>query len=128
MAENHSSLSWGNHQWLQRRPRRFELESGRSVLQRRCTRCGRDFVLDLSPGACHAIQVSIFSFYRLRDEVTRRWLSEPCPGERLAADEDDRQKHSAELRISWERMREGSPIPKEISAPSYSLRCQSLHR
>jgi hypothetical protein len=71
------SATWGDHQWLQPRPRRFELESGESVFQRRCTRCGRGFVVDLSSGARHAVHASIFSFHRLHDEVTQRWLGEP---------------------------------------------------
>jgi hypothetical protein len=97
--------AWRDHQWVAGGPRQFDLESGQTVLQRRCSRCGRDFVVDLSSGAHHAIYVSIFSFYRLHDEVTQRWVGRPCPGKRLPADEDDRKKPVTELRITWQ----GSP-------------------
>jgi hypothetical protein len=104
-----SHATWGDHQWLQPTPRRLELESGGSVFHRRCTRCGRDFAIDRSTGVRHAIQVSIFSLHRLHDEVTQRWLAEGCPGERLPADEDDRKRRDAELRISWDRSRDQIP-------------------
>jgi hypothetical protein len=29
--------------------------------------------------------VSAISFDQLEDEVTKRWLSEPCPGKRLSS-------------------------------------------
>jgi hypothetical protein len=46
----------------------------------------------LSSGARHAAYASVLYFYRLDDEVTERWLNEPCPGERLQSDSDDREK------------------------------------
>jgi len=107
MAEDQpSDEGWGNHQWLDQSPRHFVLESGQIVFQRRCTRCGRDFVVDISSGARYAVQASIFSFHRLHEEVAQRWLGQLCPGARLTLDEDDRKKHIVELRISWERARE----------------------
>jgi hypothetical protein len=54
-------------------------------------RCGRDIVTVLSSGSRHAVHVSMFCFYPLDDEVTERWLTEPCPGKRLPRDDDDRQ-------------------------------------
>ena len=45
-----------------------------------------------SSGARHAVYASVFCFYRLDDKVTERWLNEPCPGERLKSDGDDREK------------------------------------
>jgi hypothetical protein len=105
MAENDSSTSWGSHQWLDRRPRHFELESGQSIFESRCTRCGRDFAVEISSGARYGIRASVFSFHRLHDEVTERWLSQPCPGERLQSDLHDKNRWIAELRISWTRSR-----------------------
>lgn len=114
MAENHLlDVAWGDHQWLHARPRCFELESGESVFQRRCTRCGRGFVVDLSSGARHAVHVSIFSFHRLHDEVTQRWLGELCPGERTPSDEHDRNRWIAELRIAWDRSRGKEDVDDE---------------
>jgi hypothetical protein len=103
---NEEVLEWGGHQWLQRRPRHLELESGQSVFQRRCTRCGRDFVIEVSSGDRSAVVVSILSFQRLDDEVTRRWLSEPCPGKRLPSDDEDQKKRIEELRVAKEIRRE----------------------
>jgi hypothetical protein len=101
-----AQATWGDHQWFQPNPRRLELESGVSVFQRRCTRCGRDFLIDRSSGVRYAVHASIFSFHRLHDEVTQRWLNERCPGKRLPSDESDRQKRAAELRLSWQQSRE----------------------
>jgi hypothetical protein len=103
---NEEMSEWGDHRWLQRRPRRFELKSGESVFQRRCTQCGRDFVIEVSSGDRSAVGVSILSFQRLDDEVTRRWLSEPCPGKRLPGDDDDRTERTKELRVAKEVLRE----------------------
>lgn len=103
MAENDSSASWNSHQWLGHRPRRFELESGQSIVASHCSACGRDFVTDESSGAHFAARVSIFSFYRLYDEVTQRWVNERCPGKRLPTDDDDRKRKTIELRIAWDR-------------------------
>jgi hypothetical protein len=52
------------------------------------------------------VVVSILSFQRLDDEVTRRWLSEPCPGKRLPSDDEDRKQRIVELRIAKEIRRE----------------------
>lgn len=103
---NEVVLEWGDHRWLQRRPRCFEFESGESVFQRRCTRCGRDFIVEHPSGTRYAVFVSIMSFQRLDDEVTRRWLSEPCPGKRLPSDDEDRKKRIEELRVAKEIRRE----------------------
>ena len=61
-------------------------------MQHHCSRCGRDIVTVLSSGARHAAYTSVLCFYRLDDEVTRRWLSEHCPGAHLASDDEDRKK------------------------------------
>jgi hypothetical protein len=117
MANDDILNAWGGHQWLQRRPRHFELESGESVFQRRCTQCGRDFVIDMPSGARHAVHVSIFSFHQLHDDVTQRWLGEPCPGERVLSDDGDRKKKVAELRVAKERRREAHTPPIRSMKP-----------
>ena len=91
---------WNSHQWPQANPRRVEIEPGKPVLQRHCVRCGRDFVTDPSLGSSYAVFVSATSFHRLADEVTERWVREPCHGERLPSDDEDRNKKIAELRLS----------------------------
>ena len=110
-------MTWGNHSWMQPMPRHYELESGQSIFQRRCTRCGRDFVVDMSSGARHAVHVSIFSFSKLRDEVTQRWVGENCPGKRLQSDDDDRKREVGELRIAWGRTREIGPSAHASETP-----------
>jgi hypothetical protein len=85
----------GKHQWLERREPHLKIESGEAVIQHQFVRCGRDIVTVLSSGSRHAVHVSISCFYRLDDEVTERWLTEPCPGKRLPRDDDDRQRQVA---------------------------------
>jgi hypothetical protein len=56
--------------------------------------------MDTSSNSSHAVFVSAISFDQLSDEVTERWLSEPCPGKRLSLDDEDRSKIIAALRVS----------------------------
>ena len=76
------------HQWLERKGRQVEIESGQA-LQFRCVRCGRDFLKVLPSGSLYAVYVSIVSFFRLDDTVTARWLSEACPRKHLPGDDND---------------------------------------
>jgi hypothetical protein len=69
-----------------------EIESGKPLIQHRCSRCKRDFVEDASTGERYAVYVSVFSFRRLPDPVSRQWLGEPCPGAPLPLDIEVRSK------------------------------------
>jgi hypothetical protein len=91
--------TWNTHQWLSN-PRRLAVEPSNAVLQHHCVRCGRDFVSDPSSNGNYAVFVSAISFDQLEDEVTKRWLSEPCPGRRRSSDDEDRNKIVAALPIS----------------------------
>jgi hypothetical protein len=70
---------------------RLELVPGQPIIHQVCRKCWRSFVEECSTGERYAAHASLFKFHRLSDEVTSRWLSEDCPGERLMADETDRQ-------------------------------------
>jgi hypothetical protein len=85
------------HEWLESDPRRLQISPGLSVLHRHCARCGRDLLEDLTSRNRYAVIASAVSFYRLADEVTERWLREPCPGRYLSTDREDRTKKVAEL-------------------------------
>jgi hypothetical protein len=89
-----------NHQWLELKPRRLEIEPGKLVLQRHCVRCGRDFVTDVLSGSSYAVLVSAISFHRLEDEITEQWLRELCLGKRLPSDDEDRNREIAKLPVS----------------------------
>jgi hypothetical protein len=91
--------TWNTHQWLSN-PRHLAIEPGNAVLQHHCVRCGRDFMTDPSSNRSYAVFASAISFDQLSDEVTKRWLSEPCPGRRLSLDDEDRTKIVAALRVS----------------------------
>jgi hypothetical protein len=91
--------TWNMHQWLCN-PRRLAVEPSNAVLHHHCVRCGRDFVSDPSSNGSYAVFVSAISFDQLSDEVTKRWLSEPCPGRRLSSDDEDRNKIVTALPIS----------------------------
>jgi hypothetical protein len=91
--------TWNTHQWLAN-ARHLAIEPENTVLQHHCVRCGRDFVTDTSSNSCYAVLVSAISFDQLSDDVTERWLSEPCPGKRLRLDDEDRSKVIAALRVS----------------------------
>jgi hypothetical protein len=91
--------TWSTYQWLSNQ-RRLAIGSSNAVLQHHCVRCGRDFVTDLASNSSHAVLVSAISFDQLSDEVTKRWLNEPCPGKCLSSDNEDRTKIIAALRVS----------------------------
>ena len=91
--------AWNTHQWLAS-PRHLAIKPENTVLQHHCVRCGRDFVTDTSSNSSYAVFVSAISFDQLSDEVTERWLSEPCPCKRLSLDDEDRSKIIAALRVS----------------------------
>jgi hypothetical protein len=80
--------SWNTHDWDSRS---LELVPGHLLVQRGCRECGRAFVDECSTGERYAVHVSVFTFHRLSNEVTARWLSEVCPAKRRMADEADRQ-------------------------------------
>ena len=76
---------WETHDWFDRP---LEIDPGERIIQFICRKCGRGFVND-ADGRRYAIHASAFAIYRLADEVTDRWLSEPCPSELKHADLDD---------------------------------------
>ena len=83
---------WNSHKWSSARGRQVEIESGKPLIQHRCSRCKRDFVEDASTGERYAVYVSVFSFRRLPDPVSRQWLLELCPGAPLPYDIEIRSK------------------------------------
>ena len=47
--------------------RRIEIEPGKPLVQRHCSRCRRDFVEDPATGERYAVYVSVFRFRKLPD-------------------------------------------------------------
>lgn len=88
-----------DHRWHKRSEPHLKIESGEAVIQHHCGRCGRDIVT-VPSGVRYAVYASALCFYRLDKEVTQRWLNEPCPGERLPNDDEDRKKF---LSATWPR-------------------------
>jgi hypothetical protein len=83
--------AWNSHQWSSAKGRRIEIEPGKAVIQHHCSRCRRDLVEELS-GERYAVYVSVFSFRRIPDSITKQWLSELCPGAPPAYDIEVRSK------------------------------------
>jgi hypothetical protein len=66
-------------------------QDGRSILHHRCVRCWRDFAQGIDGTyAWQAAYIGVIRVELLGQSVNERWLSEPCPGEPLAADDEDR--------------------------------------
>jgi len=82
--------AWNSHQWSSQK-RQVEIEPDKPLRQHHCSNCGRDFVESLS-GERWAVFVSVFSFRRLPDNVSARWLVEMCPGAPMAFDVEVRNK------------------------------------
>jgi len=72
--------AWTSHQWSETKPRKLEIERGKSVLQHHCSRCRRDFIEDALSGERYAVYVSVFSLQRLPNHISTQWLGELCPG------------------------------------------------
>jgi hypothetical protein len=105
------------HRWNECNPREVEVVPDGTVLHRHCADCGRDFLTDMGSNT-YAVFVSAISFYRLDDEVTGRWLREPCPGVRLTSDDRDRKRSSVEVRVADSNRVIGEGVPLNISAPA----------
>ena len=56
-----------------------------------CQKCGRDFVRTGGTHHWYAAHIGVFSIDVLLPKISERWLSEPCPMERSASDEAERQ-------------------------------------
>lgn len=79
---------WKTHDWCDPRP--LEIDFHKRGIFHICRKCNRGFAKDAT-GNRYAIQVSAFTVYRLPDQVTSRWLSEPCPLEQQEGDSEDRK-------------------------------------
>ena len=72
--------AWNSHEWSAPEGHQVEIEAGKPLIQRHCTRCKRDFVENIASGERHAVYVSVFSFRKLPELTTRQWLVNLCPG------------------------------------------------
>ena len=84
--------TWNSHQWPRPHGRVVEVVPGTSVIQQHCSRCKRDFVEDLHTGERYAVYVSVFSFRRFPESISKRWLGELCPGGPIPDDIELRTK------------------------------------
>ena len=79
---------WQTHDWCAPRP--LEIDFSKNGILFICRKCNRGFAKE-STGSRYAIQLSAFAVFRLADEVTSRWLSEPCPIEQPQKDWEDKR-------------------------------------
>jgi hypothetical protein len=84
--------AWNSHDWTSATGRKVEVEPGKPLVQHHCARCRRDFVEDTPTGERYAVYVSVFSFRKLPDPISKRWLDERCPGAPLPIDVELRGK------------------------------------
>ena len=84
--------AWNTHNWTSAEGRKVEIEPGKPLIQHHCSRCRRDFVEDPPTGERYAVYVSVFSFRRLPDQITKRWIGEMCPGAPLPQDVEVRSR------------------------------------
>jgi hypothetical protein len=91
-----TNIPWQTHKWTEPDGRRVEIERGKPLTQRYCQKCGRTFVEDHASKERYAVHVSAIFFKRLIDDVNQRWLSAPCPGQKLETDSDDEKKWSGQ--------------------------------
>jgi hypothetical protein len=72
--------AWNSHEWSAQEGHQVEIEAGKPLIQRHCTRCKRNFVENIASGERHAVYVSVFSMRKLPDSTTKQWLVDLCPG------------------------------------------------
>jgi hypothetical protein len=93
------TAQWRSHQWAESVGERIE-NVGKKRRRFNCTACGRAFVTDDTGNRKWAInqyQKVYFGEFgeqdaALEEEVSKRWLEEPCPRRFLTADNADRKK------------------------------------
>src|SRR5271156_46768 len=93
------TLQWYSHQWAVPGGERIE-NVGKKRWRFTCTACGRAFVADDTGNRRWAInqyQKVYFAEFGdqdavLEEEVSARWLNEPCPRRLLPADDADRNR------------------------------------
>jgi hypothetical protein len=84
---------WSDHKYVPQKG--MVVEVGGIVFRHcRCELCHRDFIEDVVTGERHAVKVSVFDFIRLANEVSDRWLNEPCPKKLMPSDAADRLKRA----------------------------------
>jgi hypothetical protein len=91
---------WNGHKWVEPNGRHLHLVQGGLGVQWRGHSCAREFLIIETSGEPLAVHSLITRFSRLTDDVTKRWIEQPCPGERLALDDQDRKKGMAEIPVS----------------------------
>jgi hypothetical protein len=67
------------HLWADLDSREVKI-NGRPVNLFRCSRCAREFAREADQLTWKAVSVGPFQVDVLDDAVSRRWISEPCPG------------------------------------------------
>ena len=82
MRSSHASYY---HHWVRRK---VQIE-GKTVFHRQCIACRRDFVFDSDVRCWRAVHVGLLGFDFLDEEISRRWLSEECPGHELPEEIND---------------------------------------
>ena len=83
------------HSWTKDLPPRQILQDGRVILHHRCRQCGRDFGFELDGSGWHAVYIGVFRLERLAETVSRRWVTEVCPGRINPRDEIDRASRTS---------------------------------
>jgi hypothetical protein len=83
--------AWNSHQWSSQKPRQVAIQPDKVLRQHHCSRCARDFVESLS-GERWAVYVSVFTFRKLPDHVSKQWLEEMCPGAPMPFDIEVRSR------------------------------------
>jgi hypothetical protein len=68
-----------DHLWAGSEPHEVMLNSKPFILYR-CSRCGREFAREPGQSNWKAVYVGALRVDFLDDELSRRWVSEPCPG------------------------------------------------
>jgi hypothetical protein len=58
----------------------------RTILHWHCKICGRDFTRPRTDSEWKAVHVGGLNFDLLDEETTQRWVSQDCPGRRLAGE------------------------------------------
>ena len=95
--------AWNSHEWSAPEGRQVEIEAGKPLIQRHCTRCKRDFVENIASGERHAM---VFVFFRLAAHITAVLFSKtgaaPVWGDRLVRARKHRRRVTFFARVRWQ--------------------------
>ena len=91
-------------------------QDGRTLLHHRCGRCWRDFGQGFDGVySWEAVYVGVFRIERLSEDVTERWLLEPCPQQHHPEDDVARTTRRNGIAVLFDHARQSKVQARQLT-------------